>query len=66
MIHDIFLNQKEHHICEAFFLTKALLRLKQEWPEEVYPPYANGPGYIISNDIARFITSQYANQSLRV
>ncbi|XXG68354.1 hypothetical protein AAC387_Pa06g1461 [Persea americana] len=38
----------------------------EEWPEAVYPPYANGPGYIISNDIARFITSQYANQSLRL
>ncbi|KAK4376758.1 hypothetical protein RND71_003054 [Anisodus tanguticus] len=24
----------------------------QEWPEEDFPPYANGPGYIISFDIA--------------
>ncbi|XP_074574123.1 hydroxyproline O-galactosyltransferase GALT2-like [Curcuma longa] len=38
----------------------------EEWPEEVYPPYANGPGYIISNDIARFVASQHANQSLRL
>ncbi|KAF5203645.1 Hydroxyproline o-galactosyltransferase [Thalictrum thalictroides] len=38
----------------------------EEWPEEVYPPYANGPGYIISIDIAKFIISQHANQSLRL
>ncbi|GKF22695.1 hydroxyproline O-galactosyltransferase GALT6-like protein, partial [Tanacetum coccineum] len=24
----------------------------EEWPEEDYPPYDNGPGYIISSDIA--------------
>lgn len=38
----------------------------EEWPEAVYPPYANGPGYIISADIARFILAQHANQSLRL
>ncbi|KAK6932127.1 LOW QUALITY PROTEIN: Galectin, carbohydrate recognition domain [Dillenia turbinata] len=38
----------------------------EEWPEEVYPPYANGPGYIISSDIANFIVSQHASQSLRL
>ncbi|RRT56613.1 hypothetical protein BHE74_00029571 [Ensete ventricosum] len=38
----------------------------EEWPEYVYPPYANGPGYIISRDIARFIGSLYADQSLRL
>lgn len=38
----------------------------EEWPELIYPPYANGPGYIISSDIARFIVSKHANQSLRM
>eukprot|EP01018_Ginkgo_biloba_P030479 Gb_00492 [translate_table: standard] len=38
----------------------------EEWPEEEYPPYANGPGYIISSDIANFIVSQHANHSLRL
>ncbi|PON37076.1 Glycosyl transferase [Parasponia andersonii] len=38
----------------------------EEWPEEVYPPYANGPGYIISSDIANFIVSQHGNRSLRL
>ncbi|KAK2989957.1 hypothetical protein RJ640_004120, partial [Escallonia rubra] len=38
----------------------------EEWPEEVYPPYANGPGYIISSDIAKFVVSQHVNRSLRL
>lgn len=38
----------------------------EEWPEEVYPPYANGPAYIISSDIARFIGDQHMNQGLRL
>lgn len=40
--------------------------MKQEWPQLVYPPYANGPGYIISNDIAKYIVSQHVNRNLRV
>ncbi|KAJ6800721.1 uncharacterized protein M6B38_201660 [Iris pallida] len=38
----------------------------EEWPEAIYPPYANGPGYIISSNIAQFIVSQHDNQSLRL
>nr|GLL30148.1 hydroxyproline O-galactosyltransferase GALT2-like [Ipomoea trifida]GMD20928.1 hydroxyproline O-galactosyltransferase GALT2 [Ipomoea batatas]GMD25359.1 hydroxyproline O-galactosyltransferase GALT2 [Ipomoea batatas]GMD25404.1 hydroxyproline O-galactosyltransferase GALT2 [Ipomoea batatas]GME16940.1 hydroxyproline O-galactosyltransferase GALT2 [Ipomoea batatas] len=38
----------------------------EEWPEDIYPPYANGPGYIISNDIAKYIVSQHHNHSLRL
>nr|CAB3462626.1 unnamed protein product [Digitaria exilis] len=38
----------------------------EEWPEAVYPPYANGPGYVLSIDIARDIASQHANHSLRL
>lgn len=38
----------------------------QEWPEEDYPPYANGPGYIISRDIAEFIISEFEKHKLRV
>lgn len=38
----------------------------QEWPEEDYPPYANGPGYIISSDIAEFIISEFEKHKLRV
>ncbi|KAI3454600.1 hypothetical protein Pfo_011263 [Paulownia fortunei] len=38
----------------------------EEWPEEDYPPYANGPGYIISSDIANSILSDFENHKLRL
>uniref|UniRef100_A0A0D9WWI5 Galectin domain-containing protein n=1 Tax=Leersia perrieri TaxID=77586 RepID=A0A0D9WWI5_9ORYZ len=38
----------------------------EEWPEEAYPNYANGPGYVISADIARYIVSEFDNQTLRL
>ncbi|KAJ1293141.1 hypothetical protein BS78_01G045200 [Paspalum vaginatum] len=38
----------------------------EEWPKEVYPPYANGPGYVISSDIAQYILSEFDNNLLRL
>ncbi|CAN8231205.1 unnamed protein product [Cochlearia groenlandica] len=38
----------------------------EEWPEAAYPPYANGPGYIISSNIAKYIVSQNSKQKLRL
>ncbi|KAL6636734.1 hypothetical protein ACP70R_024306 [Stipagrostis hirtigluma subsp. patula] len=38
----------------------------EEWPADVYPPYANGPGYVISSDIAQYILSEFDNKSLRL
>jgi hypothetical protein len=38
----------------------------QDWVEEEYPPYADGPGYIISSDIAQYITSEFEWQKLKV
>nr|CAB3492820.1 unnamed protein product [Digitaria exilis] len=38
----------------------------EEWPEEDYPIYANGPGYVISSDIAESILSEFVNHKLRV
>ncbi|KAF9606510.1 hypothetical protein IFM89_025858 [Coptis chinensis] len=38
----------------------------EEWPEEVYPPYANGPGYVVSSDIANFIVSDFEKHNLRL
>lgn len=38
----------------------------EEWPEEDYPPYANGPGYIISSDIANFVVSEFEKHKLRL
>lgn len=38
----------------------------EEWPEEDYPPYANGPGYIISFDIAEYAVSEFEKHKLRL
>ncbi|XP_050237403.1 hydroxyproline O-galactosyltransferase GALT6-like [Mercurialis annua] len=38
----------------------------EEWPEEEYPPYANGPGYIVSSDIASYIVIEFQNHKLRL
>ncbi|XP_062186642.1 hydroxyproline O-galactosyltransferase GALT6-like [Phragmites australis] len=38
----------------------------EEWPDEVYPAYANGPGYVISSDIADFIMSEFTKQKLKL
>ena len=40
--------------------------LLQEWPDSSYPPWAMGPGYIISADIARFIVDSHYSQRLKV
>lgn len=42
------------------------LPTSQEWPEEVYPAYANGPGYVLSSDIVDFIMSEFTKQGLKV
>ncbi|CAK9172228.1 unnamed protein product [Ilex paraguariensis] len=38
----------------------------EEWPEEDYPPYANGPGYIVSSDIAQYVVSEFEKHKLRL
>ncbi|CAJ1931637.1 unnamed protein product [Sphenostylis stenocarpa] len=38
----------------------------EEWVEEEYPIYANGPGYIISADIAQFIVSEFEKRKLKL
>ncbi|KAM3261321.1 hypothetical protein ACQJBY_052157 [Aegilops geniculata] len=38
----------------------------EEWPEEDYPTYANGPGYVISADIADSIVSEFTDHKLRL
>ncbi|KAK6913634.1 Galectin, carbohydrate recognition domain [Dillenia turbinata] len=37
----------------------------QEWPKGSYPPWAHGPGYIISQDIAKFIVQGHQEGSLK-
>ncbi|KAL5122340.1 Hydroxyproline O-galactosyltransferase GALT4 [Glycine soja] len=38
----------------------------EEWVEEEYPIYANGPGYIVSADIAQFIVSEFEKRKLKL
>lgn len=38
----------------------------EEWVEEEYPIYANGPGYIVSADIAQFIVSKFEKHKLKL
>lgn len=38
----------------------------QEWPHASYPPWAHGPGYIISRDIAKFIAHGHQERDLQV
>ncbi|KAL3641864.1 hypothetical protein CASFOL_012679 [Castilleja foliolosa] len=36
----------------------------EEWPNPLYPPWAHGPGYIISQDIAKFIVQGHQQRDL--
>ena len=38
----------------------------QEWPFDMYPPWAHGPGYIISRDIAKFVVRGHQELTLQV
>lgn len=38
----------------------------QEWPEETYPPWAHGPGYVVSRDIARAIYKKHKKGRLKM
>lgn len=37
---------------------------KKEWAQEVYPPWAHGPGYVISEDIAKFVVEGHRENKL--
>ncbi|KAJ7530163.1 hypothetical protein O6H91_15G082500 [Diphasiastrum complanatum] len=39
---------------------------EEEWSLPMYPPWAHGPGYIISNDIAKFIVKMRSNKALKL
>ncbi|KAM0846347.1 hypothetical protein ACQ4PT_055722 [Festuca glaucescens] len=38
----------------------------KEWPIETYPPWAHGPGYIISRDIAKFVVRGHEERILQL
>ncbi|TXG57557.1 hypothetical protein EZV62_015386 [Acer yangbiense] len=31
----------------------------EEWPEYIYPPWAHGPGYVVSHDIAKAVAKRH-------
>ncbi|KAL1211848.1 Hydroxyproline O-galactosyltransferase GALT3 [Cardamine amara subsp. amara] len=39
---------------------------KKEWSLDSYPPWAHGPGYIISHDIAKFVVKGHRQRDLRL
>lgn len=39
---------------------------EQEWRHSSYPPWAHGPGYIISHDVAKFIVAGHRDRDLMV
>ncbi|KAK2971027.1 hypothetical protein RJ640_025801 [Escallonia rubra] len=38
----------------------------EEWPHASYPPWAHGPGYVISRDIAQFIVRGHQKRDLKL
>lgn len=38
----------------------------EEWPEETYPPWAHGPGYVVSHDIAKAVYKRYREGKLKM
>ncbi|XP_068637179.1 beta-1,3-galactosyltransferase GALT1-like [Aristolochia californica] len=38
----------------------------EEWPENTYPPWAHGPGYVVSRDIAKTVYKQHKKGLLKM
>ncbi|EYU45470.1 hypothetical protein MIMGU_mgv1a021273mg [Erythranthe guttata] len=38
--------------------------ISDDWPHSTYPPWAHGPGYVISQDAARFIVEGHKQRDL--
>ncbi|XP_004508103.1 hydroxyproline O-galactosyltransferase GALT3 isoform X2 [Cicer arietinum] len=38
---------------------------EKEWPHDTYPPWAHGPGYVISRDIAKFVVYGHQERKLK-
>lgn len=38
----------------------------QEWPEKTYPPWAHGPGYVVSHDIANAVYEKHRTGHLKM
>ncbi|KAJ6801235.1 beta-1,3-galactosyltransferase GALT1-like [Iris pallida] len=38
----------------------------QEWADDIYPPWAHGPGYVVSQDIAKAVSTQHKKRRLKM
>ncbi|KAJ7943466.1 Beta-1,3-galactosyltransferase [Quillaja saponaria] len=38
----------------------------EEWHEDTYPPWAHGPGYVVSHDIAKAVYRKYRDRHLKM
>ncbi|XP_010258334.1 PREDICTED: beta-1,3-galactosyltransferase GALT1-like isoform X2 [Nelumbo nucifera] len=38
----------------------------EEWPEETYPPWAHGPGYVVSQDVAKSVYKRHKKGRLKM
>ncbi|KAK4402995.1 Beta-1,3-galactosyltransferase GALT1 [Sesamum angolense] len=38
----------------------------EEWPDDKYPPWAHGPGYVVSRDIAKTISKKHRKGQLKI
>ena len=47
-------------------LTALISAILKEWPEETYPPWAHGPGYVVSHDIANAVSQRHQSGHLKV
>lgn len=39
---------------------------EEEWPKDSFPPWAHGPGYIVSRDVAKFIVRGHQERDLKL
>lgn len=56
--------QKRERSRKYYFIN--LTEFDQEWLEEIYEAYANGPAHIEPRKIAKFIASKHEKGSLKV
>ncbi|KAG6552310.1 hypothetical protein Mapa_006163 [Marchantia paleacea] len=53
-------NGPERDINSKWYISEA------EFPDPKYPPWAHGPGYIISSDIAKFVSTTSGKEELKL
>lgn len=49
-----------------FLVFDWLIIFVKEWSDDTYPPWAHGPGYVVSHDIAKTIYRKHKKGHLRV